>query len=286
MKNHEGAYGKLHLEFSCGPEGQTRLTGHHQLPPLQVIRAFDLEDGASLIHLQNISGGVLGGDRLETVIQVGPGASAQVTTTGATRVYRPRASDQIAVQTTDINVAEGGLLEYLPDPLIPYAGAKYRQRVRVVLAEGAGLFWWEILTPGRVAHGEVFAYELLELSMDLTVGDRLIARERARLQPHLRPMSSLVRLGRYSHFCTFYICRVGVPPALWGKLESELSAVAEECCHSVDTLWGVSALPRNGICLRGVSRTGRDFPAHLLTFWSTAKLALYGRKPLPPRKVY
>jgi len=286
LKQHEGAHGKLHLEFTRGANGQTRLIGQQQQPPLQVIRAFDLEDGASLAHLHNISGGVLGGDRLETVIDVGPMASVQLTTTGATRLYRPRAGDRIAVQTTDVTVATGGLLEYLPDPLIPYAGACYRQEMRFTLADGAGLFWWETLSPGRVAHGESFAYELLEMSVDLTAAGRLISRERARLQPHLRPLSYTIRLGRYSHFCTFYICRVGEPPARWVELEAELGALAQACGRGEDTLWGVSALPQHGLCLRGVSRTGRDFPAHLITFWGAAKRALYGREPLPPRKVY
>jgi len=279
-------HGKLRLGFTADAAGRTRLTSHAQEPPLQVIRAFEMTDGASLVHLHNISGGVLGGDRLETVIEVGPGAQAQVTTTGATRVYRPRTGDQAALQTTRATVAAGGLLEYLPDPLIPFAGACYRQEAWITLAPDAGLFWWDTIAPGRVAHGELFAYERLELVLDLQAGDRLIAREQARLEPRLRPLSSPGRLGPYGHFCTFTVCRVGETPLRWLALESELSALAQDLSRSGEVLWGVSTLPRHGLSIRGLSRTGRDLPPGLLAFWQAAKRALYGREALPPRKVY
>jgi urease accessory protein len=280
------AHGRLRLRFTQDAEGRTRLTDRAQEPPLQVVRAFDLPDGASLVHLHNVSGGVLGGDHLETVVEVGPGAQAQLTTTGATRVYRPRASDQTAVQATTVQVGAGGLLEWLPDPLIPFAGARFRQEARITLASGAGLFWWETVAPGRVAHGEVFAYHCLEIALDVWAEGRFIARERTRLEPSPRPLTSPARLGLYRHFCTFYICRIGEPSARWTTLEAELSVMAQELSVPGDCLWGVSALPAHGLSVRGLSRTGRDLPPRLLLFWQAAKRALYGRAALPPRKVY
>jgi urease accessory protein len=280
------ARGRLRLGFTADAAGRTRLTDHVQEPPLQVVRAFDLPDGAALVHLHNVSGGVLGGDRLETEITVGPGAQAQVTTTGATRVYRPRAVDEAAVQMTDVFVEEGGLLEYLPDPLIPFAGSRFRQETRITLAPGAGLFWWETVAPGRAAHGEVFTYDRLDLALDIHADRRLITRERARLEPARRPLASPARLGPYRHFCTFTLCRVGEPPARWAALEAELGALAREMSRPGELLWGASALLAHGLSVRALSRTGRDLPAGLRTFWQAAKRALYGRDAAPPRKVY
>jgi len=280
------AQGKLHLGFTADSAGRTRLTSRAQEPPLQVVRAFALPDGAALVHLHNVSGGVLGGDRLETAIEIGPGAQAQLTTAGATRVYRPRASDQMAVQTTTVQVGAGGLLEWLPDPLIPFSGSRFRQETRMMLASGAGLFWWETVAPGRVAHGEVFAYHCLEIALDLWAEGRPIARERARMEPAFRPLTSPARLGPYRHFCTFYICRIGEPPARWAILEAELNVIAQELSAAGNCLWGVSALPAHGLSVRGLSRTGRDLPPGLLLFWQAAKRALYGSDALPPRKVY
>ena len=71
--------------------GRTVLTASKQEPPLRVVRAFPTADGAALVHLHNLSGGLLGGDCIELDMRIEAGASAQVTTTGATRLYRPRA---------------------------------------------------------------------------------------------------------------------------------------------------------------------------------------------------
>src|ERR1700685_3772106 len=99
--------------------GQTVLAASHQEPPLRVVRAFRQEDGAALVHLHNVSGGLLGGDRLALMVNVGAGACVQITTTGATRIYRSRAGAPATTQSNEITVGEDGLLEYLPDAVIP-----------------------------------------------------------------------------------------------------------------------------------------------------------------------
>ena len=57
-------------------------------PPLKVVRAFEADHGAALVHLHNVSGGVLGGDHLTLQVHVGEGARAQVTTPIAGQVVR------------------------------------------------------------------------------------------------------------------------------------------------------------------------------------------------------
>src|SRR5208337_3904705 len=69
---------ELDFEFNRAT-GRTVLAASRQQAPLQVVRAFQLEDGAALAHLHNVSGGLLGGDGLELRTHVGAGASAQLT---------------------------------------------------------------------------------------------------------------------------------------------------------------------------------------------------------------
>ncbi len=47
-----------------------------QEPPWRVIRAFPQDNGAALVHLHNVSGGVLAGDDLHLDIAVGPGQAS------------------------------------------------------------------------------------------------------------------------------------------------------------------------------------------------------------------
>src|SRR5208282_5125583 len=159
----------LRLEFEQDDAtGRTILAASHQDPPLRVVRAFSLSDGAALAHLHNVSGGLLGGDHLALDVRAGSGARVQLTTTGATRIYHPRREAAATAQRTEITIGENALLEYVPDSIIPFAGARYRQRTSIYLAQGAGLFWWEILAPGREARGELFEYECVEIRTDLT----------------------------------------------------------------------------------------------------------------------
>lgn len=265
--------------------GQTVLMASQQEPPLRVVRAFPLEDGAALVHLHNLSGGLLGGDCIELEMRLGAGASAQVTTTGATRLYRPRAGAPVTVQTNTIRVAEGALLEYVPDPIIPFAHVSFCQRTTIELSPGAGLFWWEILAPGRAAHGELFAYDSVELTMDVIALKRPILTDHTRLQPKKYALESLARLGHYRYWATFYLCRVGLEPGFWPDAEQRLRDIVRELNSPGKTLWSISTLVAHGLVVRCVAREGHSILAGLREMWRAAKLLVYNREPIPPRKV-
>jgi urease accessory protein len=265
--------------------GRTILAASHQEPPLRVVRAFPMEDGAAMVHLHNVSGGLLGGDRLGLNVNVGAEACAQITTTGATRIYRPREGCPVTTQANEVAVGENALLEYLPDPLIPFAGSRFAQRTVIRLSAGAGLFWWEILAPGREARGEIFEYASVEMKTDLLAIGRPIAIERVRITPGDHDLASLARLGGYRTWATFYICRVGLDARVWLDLERHLRAAAEGFCVPGCALWGISPLTTHGLVVRCVASRGRDVLPGLHALWRAAKLQLYGREAVPPRKV-
>ena len=266
--------------------GATALSASVQEPPLRVVRAFALEDGSALAHLHNVSGGLLGGDRLSLAVHVGAAASVQLTTTGGTRIYRPRKGVPPTTQTNEIRVGENALLEYVPDPIIPYAGARFAQQTRIDLAAGAGLFWWEIIAPGREASGEVFSYERIDMRTDVTANSRPIAAENIRLDPHGSALRSIARLGEYRYWATFYICRVGLGAAFWLGAEEQLREAARELSQPGEALWGVSTLLADGLVVRGLAVRGRDALRGLHALWNAAKLRLYGRPAVPPRKMH
>ena len=271
-----------------GPAGaaRTRLRHSLQFPPLRVVRPFDLPRGGVLVHLHNVSGGVLGGDRLDNEIRLEEGARVQVTTTGSTRIYRHRPELPTAQQVTRCYVGPAALLEVLPDSLIPYAGSRYRQLTSYQLAPGAGLLAWELVTPGREAHGERFAYDFLELQTTISAGTLPLAIERLQLQPALRPLDSPLRLGRYGSFATFYACKVGQPASTWPELEQLLGELAAEYSAVGECVWGVSTLPAHGIVVRGLGVTQRKLAAALPIFWSAARKFLIGEEGILPRKLY
>lgn len=283
----QSVQGKLRLQFAHRQERQrTELVSSEQRIPLQVIRAFHLENGAALVHLHNLSGGILGGDHLSLSVEVGPAAHVQLTTTSATRLYRQRESQLPARQTQRISVREQGLLEYLPDQLIPFAGSRYQQQTQITLDEGAGLFWWELVAPGRAARDEIFMFDLLSIETEISANNQPVAIEHNKLEPQRHKLTAFSRLAHYPYFCSFYICKVGLAPACWEKLESELQVLARQMSQQHETYWGVSTLIAEGLVIKGVSTQGRKLINGLYAFWQAVKMSLYGQIAIPPRKIY
>lgn len=257
-----------------------------QESPWAVIRAFPGEDGGALVHLNNVSGGVVAGDHLSLSVNVGTECIAQVTTTGATRLYRHRGDSQESEAHIELNVARGALLEYLPDAIIPFAGSRHRQSTSITLADGATLMWWDILTPGRQAMGETFAYERLRIRTDVRSPHRPLFLENLVLEPALRPLTSLARMGGYTHRANFYAFQVGLPSRMWLALERNLSDICSEQSRPGVIIWGATTLVADGIAVQGLSVSGRELLSTLTACWKLARRYLTGTEAVPPRKVY
>ncbi|MBD2037526.1 urease accessory protein UreD [Leptolyngbya sp. FACHB-321] len=123
--------------------------------PLKVQRSL-YPEGQSVCHsiILHTAGGIVGGDRLALDIQLQPQANALITTASAGKIYRTSGLE--ANQTTHVNVATGACLEWLPQEMIVFDQARYRQAMRIELAPGATWLGWEMTRFGRSARNEQF----------------------------------------------------------------------------------------------------------------------------------
>jgi urease accessory protein len=257
-----------------------------QDPPWRVVRMFQSKENECLVHLHNLSGGILSGDRLTLLVEVGEEARVQLTSTGATRIYRHRKGRDSAYTFTRARVQKNAIFEYLPDQLIPYAESQFFQETEIELSsEGAGLFWWETLTPGRTAYGEKFVYGSLRIASVISCDEKPIAIEQFLLEPALRSPQQPGILGNFECCSTFYICRTGVGDQQWIELQTILEDEAE-LLSCTEMQWGTSRLVKHGIVVRGVGMQASRLFAALLRFWTIAKHYLYGSHAVLPRKVY
>lgn len=275
----------LHLSFEANDTGATILRVKQQQPPWRVLRGFPTASGETLAHVHNLSGGILDSDSLSWQVDVGPRAQAQVTSTGATRLYRSRTPDCVASQRTHVTIASNAYLEYLPDQLIPFAGSRFKQTARVELGAGASLIWWDRVAPGREASGEVFRFDSLASHFEIIACGQPIAIERWTLTPRKERLDSIARLGPFRHFASCYVCRAGEPPAYWKTFETQMQIIADQL-SGADILWGVTSLRAHGLVIRGVAIGGRALASGLVEFWKAAKWILCGRVATLPRKVH
>lgn len=173
-----------HLRAVAGVDsgGVTCLRDQSFCAPFHLSKPHH-EAGALVINLVSPTAGLFDGDEVDLSLTVEPGARAVLTTPSACRIHSSR-SGQPAVLRQQIDVRAGGFAEYFPELLIPHRGARYRQETTLRVEPGGTLLFFEWLAPGRVAHGESFAYHQLNWHTDLWVGATLTARERYALRPN------------------------------------------------------------------------------------------------------
>ncbi|GAA2371071.1 urease accessory protein UreD [Streptomyces carpaticus] len=116
--------------------------------PLALRRTRAREPGWAQVTTVGAMSGPLGGDRLRLTVTVLPGAALRVTSAAA-MVALPGRDGAQARYDTVLTVGEGGVLHWLPEPVISAAGSALRMTTRVELAAGAHLVLREQLVLGR-----------------------------------------------------------------------------------------------------------------------------------------
>ena len=118
--------------------------------PLRILQSL-YPEGEGICHnvIVHPPGGLVGGDTLDLRFSVAAGAHGLVTTPGATRFYR--ADGAPALQRTQLQLAAGARLEWLPLEAIAYPGCLAENRLTMALAPGAELIGWDVTAFGLPA---------------------------------------------------------------------------------------------------------------------------------------
>jgi urease accessory protein len=153
-------------------DGATRLTRLYHHDPLRVLFPNPRSGDLALGTLVTTSGGLVGGDRLDIKVSVGPGASAMVTTQAAEKVYRSNGPDVHV--STDLTVRDGAWMEWLPQEAILFDGARLRRATSLDVVGDGRVLAGELLVFGRTAHGERLTYGLARDAWEVRRDGRLI----------------------------------------------------------------------------------------------------------------
>jgi urease accessory protein len=274
------ATGTLHLVAEAAPDGRTFLSERSQRFPLRLtvpLHIDPLRPEMAFLYVQNPTGGLFEDDDLELSLETLPGASAHLTTQAATKVYRARAG--CARQRVDLRVASDSFLEYMPDALIPHAGARLEQELVAAVEPGGRLIAAELVAPGRVAHDERFAYASLSLATRILVGDSEVAADVVSLSPGLRDPRSPGLLGGHDYVGSLFAVAPG------GDAEALAAAVSGALADAPDCLAAAGTLPGGaGVLARVLSGSGMAAERAMHAAWSAARVALLGAPPPRRRK--
>lgn len=184
-------------------DGESRVAKSYARAPYHYLPIIQRGRDLPLLTIVNSSGGILGGDVLDARIDLDAHAGVMLRQQAATKVYRSVCGPARSV--CHFRLGEGAWLDYFPDEIIPFAGSEYVQTTRVELARNAVMLFGEIVTAGRLAHGECFAFTRLTLDVQCVAGDALLLRERADLEPARQQLSNPAILGDATLWGTFYL---------------------------------------------------------------------------------
>jgi urease accessory protein len=252
---------------------ETLLLDRSHRGPLRVQRPFYPESKRVChVYLLHPPGGLVSGDRLNIDISVDSRAWGLLTTPGAGKFYRSDGRRSVS-QSQHLNIADGGVLEWLPQENILYDGTRAETLTRVNLQASARFIGWEISCLGRPASGERLRNCQLRQRFELWRDDLPLWLERSRYGDH----SSLMEGAWGLRGCTV----VGTLVCTSGDT-ALLEAVREQVSVGTDALFSASQLDEVLVC-RYLGDQAQEARAALVQAWRVLRPAVLGADAAPPR---
>jgi urease accessory protein len=235
---------------------RTMIASARARAPLKLLTPKN-HGSARWTFVSTYGGGLVDGDAIGLEVKVRRGARALLGTQASTKVYRcPRGETR---QTIAADVEPGALLVVAPDPLTPFAGARYEQRVSLELAAGASLAWVDVLSCGRAARAERWAFARYASRTRVRVDSALVCDDALVLDAADRDLARV--FGRFDALATVLVLGPALATtrdALLGRnlatpradVVFTASPLGDGACVRVagTTTAGVTAFVRDALC--------------------------------------
>lgn len=227
-------------------------------------------------YIINLGGGYLNGDTYRVEISVRKNAELTLTSLGATLIYKTPTIP--AYQETKIILEENSYLEYLPDPIIGYENARFKQVDTIYMKKGATLLYSDILTPGWSAQGQSFMYNLLHLTTNIYMEDKLVVYDNIKLAPAKQEMDALGYMENFTHLGTFIVISEKSNKEFINLLQCKIDE------YSGDFKVGISSLTIPGFAVRIMANMTQDIQKIISTCHTLINEEWYANTTISLRK--
>ncbi len=271
--------GRAEIEFGRAPDGRTFVKRQFASYPFHVCRPHSFAgdpEGMVTLYLQSLSGGIYEGESLSLAIAAEPGTRAHVTSQASTIVHSMETGQ--AGLVVSIDAQEGALVEYLPDPLILFPGARLSSAVKVRCHPAATV----ICCDAFLAHDPEDRERIFNcLDSRLEVEDlegQLLARDRFVLTGEMHRRRA-ARESRHAALATVFV--------LTGNddVKSVLDIVRNALSALPEAYAGASLLPNHcGLWARILTPDGASLRTAMHAAWAAAREAITGTRPGVRRK--
>ena len=242
--------------------------------PFHTTRPFYLEgdpQGMSTLYIQSVSGGLFDNDVVTLNLDVESQSLVHVTTQASTIVHESKTAG--AVQHLSITAQENAFIEYLPDPLVLFPGARINSYIRVIADPCASV----VLCDGFLNHdpqsnGGVFEQLTSELRI-VTPDGRLRCLDRLEISGQ-----RMVRDKRYQAHGSFFCIDESLEESARLKIDHALLKVP-------GIYAGTSSLPdKAGLWGRILASDSQTLRNGLSAAWEALRRIKTGLTPHPRRK--
>jgi urease accessory protein len=230
------------------------VTRAYATSPLRLLTPAN-HGHAAWVYTSSYGGGLVDGDRIVIDAEIGAGAAAFLSTQASTKAYRsPRGTSAVLAARVEADA----LLVVAPDPVVCFAGARYRQEQRFDVAEGGALVVVDCVLCGRRASGERWAFSEYSSLILITTGGRLLVHDAVALRASDGELPR--RLGRFNVLAVALV--VGRP--LRGEAEAIVAAVSRApLVRGADELIAASPIGPDA-CIVRIAGTSGERVGHIL----------------------
>lgn len=235
------------------------------------------EPGLEVRAMVNPGAAYPGGDFYTIAVAVRDGARLLLTTQSATKVYRTPGS--CAEQRMTVRLGPGSSLEYVPDQLIAYRGASYRQSTRIDMDLSASLLPAEVVTPGWSPEGAAFRYDSIRMRTDIRRDGRLLAIDNVLLDPAAGgDVTGLGFMEGHSHLGSMLVVDPRVDAAPLDGVHALLAP------YEAETRTGVTGLNGPGFAVRSLASDTAVLNGRFGSISTLLRGRRFGQGPLDLRK--
>jgi urease accessory protein len=253
---------------------KTVLTERYHEAPLKIAKSIYEEDSGRLcIYIMDVSPGLLDGDRYELKLHLENNAHLILTNQSFAKIHPTPLQSAEMIQS--LYIGKDAILEYFPEPTIPYAGSRFIGQVKVHLGEEAIFLYADIVTPGRTHRGELFQYESFSNRLEVYRQDRLIAWDQFHLEPSIHDYRGLGAMEHYTHSGTFWVFAEQAGEPLLERLCSLLPQTEEPS----GILAAASLTAEQGLVVRMLSTNVWQLQKLVKQLWDECRVYLWDMVP-------
>lgn len=248
QENHFGRTSVLSLE-TIYKKNKTIIKDCYFTPPFKLTRPFYLSGDEMKLIVMSASAGMMAGDCQEISLKIGQNSQVYYTTQSYEKIHKMEQGE--ANRRINITIDEHAFLKYMPLSVIPFEDSVIKNYINIELKDNTSkLLFCDLITAGRVGHGECFKYKYYGCNVNITQKGKLLYHENTVYEPKVCDMQGFGMYEGYTHLVNVLLINIGREKEL-------LEQIRELIAQTPDINGGASLMQCGGISIKALGRSAQ-----------------------------